>query len=343
MERIDARLFDTIAAAMHWCRPMLTIFDSVVTKENDHTHLVRNLMDRSPKVAAILLSCLMQRKVSEVDAANFIYRTQRSFAGPDGRQIPDIVVLGENLQCLIEVKIDPELGLTPKQLDGYASCFSAEREQKDLCFLVPNDWKHSQEVVQIGNALQELNVRVHLCHWQYLISKLAESVASTEDDLLREVVSFWKWRFEISQMTPEERVFMKTWSGEKYRAIRKLEKTVDQIKKLFDARQYKTEFEADVTAYGFYIKREDIYLLWIGIWDMAPAPLSYGYQLESPHWLKPSSTPPGGTAVPEGTTAPKNRYRLWALPQEAWDNAELVYAQAVSYLDNCLPRVGRTA
>jgi hypothetical protein len=316
---------------------MLTIFDSVVTKENDHTNLVRNLMDRSPKVAAVLLSCLTQQKVSEVDAAKFVYRTQQSFAGPDGRQIPDIVVIGENLQCLIEVKIDPELELTPKQSEGCASCFLTEREQKHLCFLVPNDWKHALDVPQIRNALQNRNVRVHLCHWHHLISKLAESVVNTEDDLLKEVVSFWKWRFEISQMTPEEREFMETWSGEKYRAIRKLEKTVDQAKKLFDARQHKTELETDVTTYGFYVKREDVYLLWTGIWDLASAPLSYGYQLDSPHWLKPTSIPPGGTTVP------KNRYHLWAFPPEAWDNAEIVYGHAVSYIDTCLTRVNAPA
>lgn len=312
---------------------MPTIFDNVVTKENDHTQLFRNLMDRSPKLAAIFLSCLLKERVSELEAAKFTYRTQQSFTGPDGRQIPDIVVLGENLQCLIEVKIDPGLGLTPKQLDGYAACFSDCKNQRHLCFLVPNDWKHSQDARQIRKTLEDHNVKVHLCYWQALIPELAESFKNVEDDLLKEIVSFWKWRFEISQMTLEERAFMKTWSGEKYRAMRKLEKTVDQTKKLFDARQHTTELETDVTAYGFYIKRADRYLLWVGIWDMAPAPLSYGYQLESPHWLKPSSIPPGGTTVP------KNAYHVWALPEDAWDDAEKVYAQTISYIENCLPRL----
>jgi len=312
---------------------MPTIFDNVVTKENEHTQLFRNLMDRSPKLAAIFLSRLTQERVSELEAAKFTYRTQQSFTSPDGRQIPDIVVLGENVQCLIEVKIDPGLGLTPKQLDGYAGCFSENKEQKHLCLLVPNDWKHLQDVLQIRKTLETQNMKVHLCYWQVLIPELADQLADVEDDLLKEAMTFWKWRFEISQMTPEERDFMKTWSGEKYRAMRKLEKTVDQTKKLFDARQHTTELETDVTAYGFYIKRADLYLLWVGIWDMAPAPLSYGYQLESPHWLKPSSTPPGGTTVP------KNGYHVWALPEEAWDDAEKVYTQAMSYLETCLPRL----
>ncbi|MFC5861729.1 PD-(D/E)XK nuclease family protein [Acidicapsa dinghuensis] len=321
---------------------MLTIFDNVVSKENDHTELVRNLMDRSPQMAARFLSRLTEASITAMDAAKLTYRTQQSFAGPDGRQIPDIVVLGEDFQCLIEVKVDPELGLTPKQLVGYASCFSMEKVHKHLCFLVPNDWKHSHIPGQIRDTLRDKHVHVHRCYWQDLIPELSECVAMVEDGLLKEVVSFWRWRFEISPMTLEEREFMKTWSGEKYRAMQKLEKTIDQAKKLFDARQHKTESETDVTAYGFYVKRGDLYLLWIGIWDAAPAPLSYGYQLESPHWLKPLSIPSGGTTVPEGATTPKNRYHLWALPQEAWDNAEKVYALAASWLDTCLPKVNAT-
>jgi hypothetical protein len=131
-------------------------------------------------------------------------------------------------------------------------------------------------------------------------------------------------------MTPEEREFMKGWSGEKYRAIRKLEKTVDQTKKLFDARRKKTELETDVTAYGFYIKRDDLYLLWVGIWDMVPSPLSYGYELDSPHWLKPSSIPPGGITI--------SKYHLWSLQPETWDSPERVYEHTALYLDTCLPK-----
>lgn len=313
---------------------MSTIFDNVVTSENNHTELLCNMMKRSPQMAGTSLSCFMEQKISEEDAAKFIYDTQHPFMGPDGRQIPDLKVLGENLQCLVELKIDPGLGLTPKQLDGYASCFSIEKEDKHLCFLVPNDWKHSRVIAQISNTLEGQRIHVHRCYWQDLIPKLSERVATIEDKLLKEVVSFWKWRFEIIQMTAEERESMKTWSGEKYRAMRKLQKTIDEAKKLFDVRQYQTESEtAYVDTYGFYIMRGNKYLLWVGIWDAAPAPLSYGYRLEGPDWLKPSSIPSGGIIV--STTVPKNhRYHIWALPQETWDNAEMIYNQAASFIQN---------
>ena len=305
---------------------MPSIFDNVITKENDHTNLLRNLMDRNAKIAALILSALTREEVSETEAAKFSYRTQQSFTGPDGREIPDIVIEGEQLRCLIEAKIDPSLYLTPRQREGYAHCFSEDREKKHLCFLVPRDWVHSGDVSEVERLLLSKNVKVHRCDWQDLISKIAESNSKdTTSELLKEILDFWKWRFEINHMTQEEREVIRTWSGEKYTAIRKLEKTLDQAKKLFDARGRATELETDVTAYGFYIKRDLSYLLWIGIWDKAPTPLSYGYELSGGEWIRPSVRPRGGTTA--------SNYHLWTLPEDAWDQPERVYSTVESFLN----------
>jgi hypothetical protein len=303
---------------------MTTIFDSVVTKENDHTNLLRNLMDRDAKAAALILSFLTGRDISETKSAKCGYRTQRAFVGSDGREIPDIVVDGEGFRCLIEAKIDPELGLTPNQLDGYAGCFSPDRENY-LCFLVPIDWKHHQDAKKVRALLESKNISVCVHHWPGLISEIdQEPPEGPGGELFREIVSFWKWRFEVCRMDQSERDFIKTWSGEKYRAVRKLEKTVDQAKKLFDARRSKTELETDVTTYGFYVKRESLYLLWVGIWDLAPGPLSYGYHIDLPDWIRPKSPPPSAITA--------SKYHLWVLGPETWDEPELVYTNVESFL-----------
>lgn len=298
---------------------MPTIFDSVVTKENDHTNLLRNLMDRDPQIAAIALSCLTGETITNVESSKLNFRTQQSFTGPDGREIPDIVVSGDNLQCVIEVKIDPQLGLTAKQREGYARCFSSTQKRNYLCFLVPIGWKHLGDVANVTGLLRQNSVRTTSTCWNVFISELAKQ---TEDgqgsELLREVVTFWKWRFEVCPMSPDERNFIHTWSGEKYSAFRKLEKTVEQLKKLFDARQSKTELETDVNAYGFYIKDETGYKLWVGIWDKAPAPFCYGYHVNDPQWFRPRTAPADSVVV--------MKYRLWTLPPETWDDPELAYA-----------------
>lgn len=122
---------------------MQTIFESVVRKENDHTNLLRNVMERYPQVAASTLSYLVGRPVSEADAASFSFRTQCSFTGVDGREVPDLLVAGYDFRCLIEAKIDPGLDLTRAQQGGYRGCLESAGE-RHLCFLVPDKWQHSE-------------------------------------------------------------------------------------------------------------------------------------------------------------------------------------------------------
>jgi len=171
---------------------MATIFDSVATKETDHTNLLRNLMDRDAKAAALILSFLTERDISETKAAKCGYRTQRAFVGPGGREIPDIVVDGVGFRCLVEVKIDPELGLTSNQLDGYASCFSPDRENY-LCFLVPIDWKHHQDAKKVKALLESRNISVFVHYWPGLISELDHEAPNGQSgELFKEIVGFWR-------------------------------------------------------------------------------------------------------------------------------------------------------
>jgi hypothetical protein len=303
---------------------MSTIFNSVVTKENDHTNLLRNIMERHPRTAAAVLSYLLDRNVSEVEATSFEFRTQHSFSGVNGREIPDILVEGPSFRCLIEAKVDPALELTDGQKGGYQGCLEGKGE-RHISFLVPNDWKHAADVEQVRSLLPA-NVFVHTSYWRELIGTLEDASKSLADDVLSEAIRFWKWRFELEHMTPQERESLNSWSGEKYTAIRKLEKTVIQAKGLFDARNFETELEASYSdGYGFYVKRAQKYLLWIGIWAKSPTPLSFGFHTTSSRWLRPEKLP----------SAPMNAqdHYLWPLEVETWDDPEKVYAKVTSFLE----------
>ncbi|MGA2051509.1 MAG: hypothetical protein ABSG96_27910, partial [Terracidiphilus sp.] len=154
---------------------MSTIFDNVVTKENDHTQLLRNIMERDPKAAAAVLSYLINRDVSEVEAASLEFRTQRLFWGANGREIPDILVEGSGFRCLIEAKVDPTLELTEGQKAGYQGCLKGDGE-RHLAFLVPSEWKHTASANQV-QKLVPASVRVRTSYWQELIGKLDEIAA----------------------------------------------------------------------------------------------------------------------------------------------------------------------
>jgi hypothetical protein len=251
---------------------MSTIFDSIVTKENDHTNLLRNIMERHTKVAAVVMTYILRRDVSEVEAASLEFSTQHSFLSDSGREIPDILVRGQNFRCLIEAKIDPTLGLTDGQKRGYRGCF-AETGDHHLCFLVPNEWKHTAGIDEIRTLLANDISVPPPSHWRELIKRLEAVSGPLADSILDEAINFWKWRFQLKPMTPQERDSLSIWPEERYSAVRKLEKTLDQAKGLFDARNLQTELEtSDVYSYGFYIKRDKSYILWVGIWTKSSCP-----------------------------------------------------------------------
>ena len=306
---------------------MSTIFDSVVTKENDHTNLLRNIMERYPKAAAAVLSYLLDRNVSDVDAGSFEFSTQHPFAGVNGREIPDIFVKGKGFHCIIEAKVDPTLDLTEGQKRGYQGCF-LNAGDRYLSFLVPNEWRHSASVEQIRTILPSAStISIHIAHWRELISRLEDVSTSVADTILDEAINFWKWRFQFERMTPQERDSLNTWSDEKYSAIRKLEKTLTQAKGYFDARNFKTELDtSDIDSYGFYIKRGQLYILWIGIWTKAPTPLSFGFHSKQLNWLRPKVLPLAPSTA--------HNYHLWPLESETWDDPEKLYLCVSSFLQS---------
>jgi hypothetical protein len=297
-----------------------------VTKENDHTNLLRNIMERSPNVASVILTYLLNRDVTEDEAGSFEFSTQHSFSGLNGREIPDILVKGKGFRCLIEAKIDPALELTDGQKRGYPACFIGNGEQH-LSFLVPSEWKHAASIDQVRRLLSDKTVSVCTSYWRELIKNLEAVSKSLNDEVLNEAIRFWKWRFEPNPMTAQEREFLNTWSEEKYSAIRKLEKTIDKAKGLFDARDFKTEPErSDIRTYGFYIKRGGSYLLWIGIWTKSPTPLSFGFHATAPNWLRPALLPSAPSTA--------NDYHLWPLESETWDEPEKIFEEVKSFLES---------
>jgi hypothetical protein len=308
---------------------MQTIFESVVRRENDHTNLLRNVMERHPQVAASALSYLVGKNVSEADAKSFEFRTQCSFLGPGGREVPDLLVEGQvegqGFRCIIEAKIDPGLELTPAQQDGYKACFESVGEQH-LCFLVPDRWEYSESVGRVLKSHKGVGIAVHESSWRELVEKLTDTVKSLGDPVLIEAISFWKWRFEVENMSSKEKEFLNSWSGEQYLAFRKLQKTIDQARDLFDARGgYETELETSYTdSYGFYLKRARKYLLWIGIWAPSPVPLSYGFHATKSIWRRPNPIPVSPISILQ--------HNLWPLGPETWDSPEKIYANVKSFI-----------
>jgi hypothetical protein len=307
---------------------MATAFDNIVTKENDHTALLQNLMERHAWIAAAVMTYLLERDVTEEVAASFVVRSQSFHLSEAGRAIPDLLVRGPGLHCLIEVKVDPWLELTTAQQGGYQSCFPMTAgEENKLCFLVPNDWKHTALGHLVREALPE-SVKSGVFYWKSLISALEKASKTNSDPILDEVILFWKHRFEVEPMTDDERNVLKLWSGQMYSAVSKLEKSVSQARALFEARDWRTELETDTSTFGFYLRRGPSYVLWVGIWTKAPAPLCMGVHARQGGWIRPRDF----ALAPAKTS--DNVWHLWPLESEDWDDAERIYQRVVLFIDS---------
>jgi hypothetical protein len=270
-------------------------------------------MERDQRAAAVILTYLLERTVSEDEAASLRFHTQHSFQGQNGREIPDIVIEGNELLHIVEVKVDPALGLTPPQESGYLGCFASDGEGH-LSFLVPSNWKHR---APCGYPVR---------YWHELIAELEGYPGRLADNVLNEAITFWKEALLPARMETHEREYLNAWSPEKYSAIGKLEKTLLQARRLFELRGFDAEgyYTQEVeSSFGFFLKRDNKYLLWVGIWAVA-------FDIKSGSWFRPANL----NALLSGSQFVQN-HQLWTLGSETWDSPELIFDRVKAFLDSC--------
>ena len=134
----------------------LSLFHKLVTKEDDYTQLLRNLMVRCDDFREAMLSLFFpdERLISQVGAEHV--RTQILHAGY-GR--PDLVINSPALFMLIEVKISEWRGLTTYQAPVeltvkdakhyYALAAKSAAPNRGVFFLVPDGWRSRQDTLEM--------------------------------------------------------------------------------------------------------------------------------------------------------------------------------------------------
>lgn len=127
---------------------MNSIFKNLVTREDDFTQLLFNLMERSDRFRTKLLESLLPGiSAAKITAEEIGIQT---ILWGDGR--PDIEVSTSDLYALVEVKVELGCGLTwnqevehgsPGELKGYFRALSNRKEwDRRLIYLVPRHWIH---------------------------------------------------------------------------------------------------------------------------------------------------------------------------------------------------------
>jgi len=273
----------------------------------------------------VILTYLLGAKGSPWDASKYEYMTQSHFDGEDGRAIPDIQIEGPGFRCLIEVKVSVSVPFTKAQLEEYADCFRSGTENH-LCYLIPaerRDYPNQDRDRKGTNGTQ-----IHYRDWAGLIRVILEDLKLRPDAVLLEAARFWERTFSVVKMTEANMSFLSAWNGENYIAMRRLERTVDQARKLFAVSDFETEAEyTGVSEYGFYLKRDKRYELWVGIWADADldTPLLFGFHQRNIGWRRPCSSPQPDLAF-------KN-YDLWRLDAETWGDPNKLFETVKAFRD----------
>jgi hypothetical protein len=122
------------------------IFFKLVKDENSATELLCNLMRFTPFRCALLARLFPgSGVVNQIEHEGI--NTQIALSGGNGR--PDVVIEGDKILAIVEVKVELNCVPTENQPDGYFKYLLEQRgecAERWLAFLVPKGWIHEQSI-----------------------------------------------------------------------------------------------------------------------------------------------------------------------------------------------------
>jgi hypothetical protein len=252
--------------------PRESIFSKLVTKENDYTQLLCNLMQRDGVFCELVLALFLDKNVTRL-LKNARLSTQTHL--PNGCGQPDLHIKTPTLHVIVEVKTESHRGRTTRQeLIGkgrdYLSYLADQHKsgiEVALTFLVPHDWKFRQEMEDGITALQEegteKRVPVKQVFWEQLLGCLSKEGAQSETPLIEEFRLLLAKRFGPIHFDPEEGKSMFTPEFP-MQSVLKLNALLEGVRKR--AGNGATKLYSDKEEFGFYLKKGVRELLFVGYW-----------------------------------------------------------------------------
>ena len=268
---------------------MKSIFHNLVTKEDDFTQLLCNLMERLDDFRASILSLFLPEAYASKITAEQI-RIQ-GHLGEDGR--PDIEIATCDLYAQIVVKIDLRRELTQSQkvepdpeaeLKGYLVHLSKrpERERR-LLFLVPKHWDSLQglenSIAHQKNALSTSGVEIGIKYWEDVLNVINHGNPTSSNPFVEEFRNLLAERFGPITFSMEDiHLFENAWH-----TVRQMQTLIDQIGKKGKALGYTVKTSKTKDEYGIYFGNPGgNEQLFVGMWALFCQehgfPLCFGVQ-----------------------------------------------------------------
>lgn len=257
-----------------------SIFDGIVSKENEYTQLFCNMMGRYDDFRGRVLKLLLGNGMTVGGEEQIEVQDRSSEAG-----CPDIKISSADLYVLIEVKTDPKCPLSKYQdlvweggtFTGYAgeACKQNKKKSRVLVYLVPQGWEQwkwlEQKRESLKSKLNAVRLDVQIKSWEDLL-KAAEQASCASAPLMEEFIKLMAKTFKPLKFDKEELdILFSARSQTAYDAVIKAMMIVDRVREFARAKGYGSQIEGKVVKfqeYGVYFKTvrgED--LLWFGIFS----------------------------------------------------------------------------
>jgi hypothetical protein len=264
-----------------------SIFFKLVTKEDDYTQLLCNLMKRDRDFCVRVLTLFLGKDLIR-DLTRVHFSTQRHLPKRRGR--PDLIIETSKLYVIVEVKTEPHRGCTQRQeliaVNGYLRQLAEQSESGKLAaliFLVPNNWKFRRKIEgDIEKWQAATQVVVALKSWMDILA-----VLSTDREAFPFLTDFkvlLSERFGPIDFDSREAQSMFA-SDFPLPTILKINAVIEGLRKKAGKRATALEVHKDET--GFYLKKGSRLLLYVGCWlafweDNHPFPICFGIEDDVP-------------------------------------------------------------
>jgi hypothetical protein len=294
--------------------PRSSIFDGIVSDENDYSKLLCNLLNRSEKFRAAFLVFIHPNATSH-DDFKAVPHSEHEEGG-----IPDITIrFASGTEHFIEVKANSYCPTTYYQNRAYG-------EPNSLTFLVP-----------VGYC-RETPPGVERRFWNDLSSVIRNSEELSNNQLIQEFRMLINQKFPCIQLEPDEARALGSCDKKALASlVLALPRVVDALQAHFDGmRVCGKELEADPDSeddeYGFNIKVDNRPLLWVGIWRSEGLLLAAAYELG---WQLEADLPEFSTSRSEYGDG----YKVFSLDGLVLGGTADIVSGAVGQLESILQRI----
>lgn len=269
-----------------------------------------------------------------------------------GDAIPDLALLGEKVNILVEVKTTSWRGLTDNQPESYLKWLieNSNADQKYFVALVPPLYYHLEELNHRIASFKSQNnfhgINIVVVSWSEILRVISENDLQLLNQYIRDfsdLLSSW-YETPITRMTFEEAQLIydhnflaaitnliKITEG----VISGLEQKGYEVSKSFNKRWWEGE-------YGGYVQYKEHDILWFGIWQKYWAkhnsPLCYGVhegKWDSRVCQAFQGKYPSSILFPPGDTTP---YRIKDIGKEILLSDDPV-SKILNILEECLPEL----